>query len=71
MPLTGICLSQKKLPIMMTMDTDMEMAITEQETNERYWEWNQNYLKTDLVDNKTQYKYDSMFVLYVCMLKIF
>ena len=71
MPLTGICLSQKKLPIMMTMDTDMEMAITEQETNERYWEWNQNYLKTDLVDNKTQYKYDSMFVLYVCMLTIF
>ena len=69
MPLTGICLSQKKLPIMMTMDT--EMAITEQETNERYWEWNQNYLKTDLVDNKTQYKYDSMFVLYVCMLTIF
>ena len=69
MPLTGICLSQKKLPIMMTMD--MEMAITEQETNERYWEWNQNYLKTDLVDNKTQYKYDSMFVLYVCMLTIF
>ena len=55
----------------MTMDTDMEMAITEQETNERYWEWNQNYLKTDLVDNKTQYKYDSMFVLYVCMLTIF
>ena len=71
MPLTGICLSQKKLPIMMTMDTDMEMAITEQDTNERYWEWNQNYLKTDLVDNKTQYKYDSMFVLYVCMLTIF